>query len=148
MTQIIESIEAAKSVVPADEEWFDFEYDSVDPMEIIRSTGCDPSGWKYLGPNLEGHIKYRAKLIRLGTRDLTKAQQFAADLGYRLVEGQALETFQKKYSVLDNDSPIIFGGSIWQYMDHDPKFCLLGGLLFGYGPESNWRWLVVEKETR
>ena len=75
------------NAIPADKEWFTLEVDDdVDPMGVVTSAGYNPSGWKYLGPELSGKMPLQVKLVRLGyVRNLKGAREKADELGYRLV---------------------------------------------------------------
>lgn len=142
------------SAIPADDVWFDLEVDNnIDPVEVVTSANYDPRGWKYLGPKLSGKQTLRVKLVRLGcVRGLEEAKKKADEMGYRLVEGLARESFKAKFPRPDGKGSVAFGGSEWESPRGSAGVAYLGG--FGdewsssfywstYGFDGNWRWLVV-----
>lgn len=136
--------------------WFDLEVDNdSDPMDVVTSGNCDVNGREYLGPELKGQQRYRAKLVGLGyVRNLEEARKRADELGYRCVEGQAREPFKAKFPKPDGKGVITFGTSEWKNPSGNPSVACLSdfeGEWYPYFHESgdcfygNRRWLVVEK---
>lgn len=145
------------NAIPADEEWFSLEVDDdVDPMDVVTSAGYNPSGWKYLGPRLSGKRTLQVKLVRLGyIRNLEEARKKVDELGYRLLEGQARESFKASFPRPDNDKgPVVFAGSVWRGPDGSASVAFLYGSRGAWGSyffcsdddfRDRWRWLVVGK---
>jgi hypothetical protein len=144
------------NAVPADDEWFNLKVDNdVDPMTVVVSAGYNAKGWKSLGPKFTGKKTYRAKLVRLGyVRNLAEARNKAAEMGYRLVEGQARESFKAKFPKPDGKGLILFGGSEWQdphglacvaYLDDFEDVWDSHFNSSGHDFRDYWRWLVVGK---
>ena len=143
-------------VVPADDEWFELEVNNdQDPMEVVSSVGFDKKSWQYLGPAFSGKETRRVKLVRLGfVKDLEDARQKADQLGFRLLEGQARESFKAKYPAPDGKGPVVFGGSeLRSPYGHAYVACLceLGVVWsssFRWSDrdwDGNYRWAVVSK---
>ena len=150
----------APKVVPltvsADDEEFTLDVNNdQDPMEVVSSVGFDKKSWQYLGPAFSGKETRRVKLIRLGfVKGLKEARQKADQLGFRLLEGQARESFKAKYPVPDGKGPVVFGGSVWQSPHGDARVACLyecGGVWNShfywsdYGWDGDYRWAVVSK---
>ena len=144
------------NTVPADDEWFELEVDNdKDLLEVVASAGYNPKGWKYLGPEFTGKKTYRGKLVRLGyVPNLAEPRDKVDKMGYRLVEGQARESFRAKFPKPDGKGSIAFGGSEWRASDGPPRVpCLIvfgdkwGSSFFWSNLDFNdhWRWLVVDK---
>ena len=145
--------QAQANVVPADDEWFDLEVDDgIEPMEVVTSAGYNARGWEYLGPTFTGKETYQVKLVRLGyVRNLAEARKRAGEMGYRLVEGQARESFKARFPKPDGKGPIVFGGSEWRHPRGSPRVACLDALRdkwysdfdwSGDGFFDRWRWLV------
>jgi hypothetical protein len=144
-------------VVPAIGEDFFLTVDNdINPMDIVVNAGCDPSGWKYIGPPLSGQMSYQVKLIKLGfVNDLTEAKSEAAEMGYRLLEGQARDAFRIQYPVYDGNGGVIFGGSEWEFPDDDRRVTALAHTGNEWAPVFCWstkdfdetdRWAVTDLE--
>lgn len=144
------------NMVPADDEWFELEVDEdVNPMSVVTTAGYDAKGWKYLGPELSGKQKLRVKLTCFGyVRNLEEARKKAENMGCRLAEGQARESFKARFPKPEGKGSVVFGGSRWRSPDGDARVACLSDL--GGGWDSNfrwsdydfsddWRWLVVGK---
>ena len=144
------------SVVPADGELFDLEVDNTrDPMEVVTSAGYDANGWRYLGPEFTGKQILRVKLVRLGyVRNLKEAEDKAAKMGCRLVQGQARESFKTKFPKAEGNGLVVFGGSEWRHPDGAARVACLGDFEDEWHSDFDWsaddflggcRWLVVGK---
>lgn len=144
------------NAIPADEEWFDLEVDyDVDPMDVVTSAGYNPSGWKYLGPQLSGKRTLQVKLVRLGyVRNLEEARKRADELGYRLVEGPGARALQGQVPQARRQGAVAFGGSEWQNPDGRAHVTYLidfevawdSPFLWSDGDfRGDWRWLVAGK---
>jgi hypothetical protein len=150
-------------VVPKDDEWFWLEVDNtIDPMDVVGNSGAghNPEKWKYLNPGLNGKRVYRVKLMRFGyVQDVDEAREKADKLGYRLVEGQAWDPFEKQFPEPFDKDPICFGGDEWQHNTSGMKACVFCvGDWGGRGVwrvnlyrsnsvdfDEKWRWLVTNK---
>ncbi len=150
--------------MPDIEVWFDLEVEcDQNILDTIFSQRYNPSrmprsseGCKYLGPELTGKHRYRAKLAHLGDdiRSLEEARHRAKEIGCRLVEGQALGAFVAMFPKPAGIGPIVFGGSEWR----SPNGKTVIAYLFVY--KGEWspdldesdtdfylsrRWLVAEE---
>ncbi len=143
-------------LVPADDEWFDLEVDNdQDPMDVVRPANFNPTGWRYLGPKLTGKRTIKVKLVRLGyCKNLEEAKQKADARGYRLLEGQARESFKKRFPKPDDNDHVVFGGSLCQSPGGGAGVACLdrvgggwgsGFVWTGGGWDDDWCWAVVRK---
>ncbi|MEK7542315.1 MAG: hypothetical protein AAB524_01285 [Patescibacteria group bacterium] len=170
------------NAIPADGVWFELEVDNdIDPLEIVTLPQYEIDGskypkyltaleilrsasrWSYIGPKFEGKKICRVKFVSLGYVETVKeAERKVVKMGYRLLEGQALKSFIKKFPKPDErihpiPRPIIFGGSEWKdpegearvpylmpldsYDGWDPYF-VCSNFVFAF---PYWRWLIVSE---
>lgn len=149
-------IRSRVNVSIADDEWFWLKVNSgMNPMKVLHWT--HEKGWKYLGPKFMGKHMYHVKLIRFGyVQNLEEARQKADKLGYRLVEGQAIRPFVRKFPRLNDNDVVAFGGSKWQNpsgVNRVVCYCYGSGskgeMLWHWADNDfpyNFRWLVTEKD--
>lgn len=145
--------------VPSLDEGFPLVVDNdTNPIEVVTAAGCNFKGWKYIGPALSGEVTYRAKLIKLGrVPNLADAKLKAGEKGYRLLEGQAADTFSIQYPTYDGQGPVIFGGSEWEYPQGERRVAVLipSGDAWvqdfqwsetSFGPEDRWAVVPLKQE--
>lgn len=144
---------------PKINEWFELNIENPkNQLELVKSAGYSNwQDWKYLGPSFEPRIT-KVKLIELGEiSNLEEARVKAKNLNYRLLEGQAIESFKQKFPE-HNNRTIVFGGNEWQ---DDVRYLRVAYLncwdrggtwspffyFSGRGFRELCLWLVVEQDA-
>lgn len=147
--------------VPADGEVFELtlDWDTVDPMEMVRADGYDPEGWEFQDPRVEGVQTRRFELVQVGyyCQNLDEVRAKVEARGETLAEGQWREAFRVKYPKPDRAILIGFGGSLWVDPYGYRRFPYLGEFRGSWGSRfdrfdrsdrglgGSWRWLVLCK---
>lgn len=118
----LDSMLAEYRILPRVEEIFSLQVMPADPMKLIELAGLKKQGCVFLGPTYQKKRVY--KKIRMKNFDRVsckRAGEMAANIGGRLLEGQACESFLKQYPVPSEHGPdiILFGTSEWQTLQRD-----------------------------
>ena len=113
-----------RNVPPVDDEKFDLIVDGdTDLGEVVKLGGFkDGKRWRILGSTLTLAQERKIRIYKEGVlkhlgdvRNLADAKEKADNLDFRLLGGQALLSFKKKYPQPDNNrDPVIFGDYEWQ----------------------------------
>ncbi len=157
MTQLLESHRHA--FLPKIGEEFQLDVIYREPAVLAELAGINKGECAFIGPYFEGRSIYtNVTLQYFGVTNLAQAQVEAKKLGGRLLEGQAWESFQKRFPVPDNNRPeakfVFFGTSEWEMSHNGVRriACLCNkdgtwkpGLSWSVAAE-NGLWLVVKDE--
>mgnify|MGYP001576210736 CR=1 FL=1 len=141
----------ASPEIPADGVEFELTLAKVpDAIEMVRSDGYNPRGWKYKGKGTAMGTR-RFKLARIGHyADLEEVKQ---KLGSYTLEGQWREAFKQSFPRSDGQGAIGFADDSWGGPDGHTVFPVLYGLgrtwnsSFDWAGSPSrrrwrWRWLV------
>lgn len=153
-------VEPVFSPIPGDGEEFELILrDKVDPMEMVRNSGCDPDDWKFRGEQIIVPSIHHFKLVQVGyCRDFTEVQDKLTSHG-NPANGWWREVFQKTYPRSDGKGPIGFLDHSWIDPAGRTPFpglvCSRGHGRHYWTPRFfyvqrlrsyNWRWLVEVEE--
>lgn len=102
------------STVPEAGEVFELTIDEpIDPVEMIRMDGYNPTGWVSRGPNVSSWVTRKFKLVVIGySSSFIKLNAELKEVGKPAL-GQWREAFKEKYPHSDGKGPIGFTGSVW-----------------------------------
>lgn len=99
--------------IPADGEVFELTLDQiVNPMEMVRGDGYDPTNWEFVGQQVEPQTR-RFKLVRVGyCRNLDEVRKKLIQYG-DIPEGQWREAFKKAFPQNDGNGLVGFPDASW-----------------------------------
>lgn len=103
-------------MLPRVDEMFSLQVIPADPLELVKLAGLQEKSCAFLGPAYQRKRIYKKIRIKnFGKVSRTQAQKEAKNLGGRLLEGQAYESFLLKYPMAKETDPdiILFGTSEW-----------------------------------
>lgn len=136
--------------IPADGVEFELTIGTIDPLEMVRSDGDDPTEWKFTGSKVVPQTRM-FKLVRTGScTDLDEVREKLAENG-SIPEGQWREALKKAFPRNDGQGPIGIADPSWVDPDGDARFPVLGGdggpwsssfVWADSGRGEGWRWLV------
>lgn len=130
--------ELDRVIVPNDDEWFDLmvDYNAVQTREYVRLSGYDPCGWRFAGHHQRGKELHRVKLVRIpgfiSVKNNGLAEELLEQMGYRVADAAARESFAGKYQWIISGDFIFFGRSPWEDKRGRRPFASLC-------PDSVWR---------
>lgn len=143
-------------IIPRVDERFSLQVIPADPMKLAELAGLKKQGCVFLGPT---YPKRHYKKIRLQNFDrvgCARAREMSANIGGRLLEGQACLSFIEQYPVPSECGPdiILFGTSEWQTLQrgvplrHIACLCKVEnswaiGLTWSKDTTYNGVWVVV-----
>lgn len=138
--------------IPADGVEFELTLDApIDPLEMLRSDGYNPRGWKFRGskvtPQTHRFILVRERL----SFDIAEIREKLKQHG-SIPVGQWREPFKQTFPHCDGRGPIGFADPSWEFPHGCARFPVLiescgGGWCSGFTwhPiffDQHWRWLV------
>jgi hypothetical protein len=121
------------------------------PLEIVRSFGYNPEGWRHKGPKVAGKQTRRFKLVQVGyCSNMDVVRERLKAHGENL-EGQWMKAFKVAYPQPDGNGPVGVADASWvppygvanfPIVDTggDPHFSWAG-----LARDAHWRWLVAVK---
>lgn len=129
---------------------FDFGAPEADPMQMVRTDGYDPKGWKYTGRKQSGVQTRAFKLVHIVyccNLDEVRQRQMLAQYG-PVPGGQWRGAFKAAFPKPDGNGPIGFADPSWVHPNGRVFFPFIssgGGSNFRWADfelDKSWRWLV------
>lgn len=102
-------------ILPNVEEMFSLRVIPADPMKLAELAGLNQQ-CVFLGPAYPRRHYKKIRMKDFGQVSSERAQEMAANIEGRLLEGQACESFLRQYPVPSEYGPkvVLFGTSEWQ----------------------------------